>query len=398
MTSKNQPLPKRQSQRQTSLPDRARIEPFHVMEVMRAAAQRVAAGADVVHLEVGQPGTAAPRGVIEAARTALEDDVLGYTVALGDDSLRTSIAQHYQDWYGVDVDPQRVVITQGSSGAFSLIFLAAFAPGSRVVIPAPGYAAYRNMLTALGIEPVLVEVGPADGYVLGIDHLEAAGDIDGVIVASPNNPTGTMIEPDELVAMANWCAERGVRFVSDEIYHGITFGKQARTAADLDGDPIVVNSFSKYFSMTGWRLGWTILPTELVTPVERLAQNLTIAPSTIAQLAARAAFGCHDELGRNVEVYRLNRATLLDALRSMGFTRLAPADGAFYIWADVSHLCDDSQELCKTWLDDLGVAVTPGVDFDPIHGHRHVRFSYAGTSRDMSEAIDRIGGWLDVQR
>ena len=191
---------------------------------------------------------------------------------------------------------------------------------------------------------------------------------------------------------------RGVRFVSDEIYHGITFGKQARTAADLDGDPIVVNSFSKYFSMTGWRLGWTILPTELVTPVERLAQNLTIAPSTIAQLAARAAFGCHDELGRNVEVYRLNRATLLDALPSMGFTRLAPADGAFYIWADVSHLCDDSQELCKTWLDDLGVAVTPGVDFDPIHGHRHVRFSYAGTSRDMSEAIDRIGGWLDVQR
>lgn len=368
------------------------------MEVMRAAARRVAEGADVVHLEVGQPGTPAPAGVIAAAHSALESDVLGYTVALGDDELRSAIAHHYHDWYETDVDPGRVVVTQGSSGAFTLTFLAAFAPGSRVAIPAPGYAAYRNMLVALGIEPVLLDVGPADGYLINTDHLAAAGSLDGVIVASPNNPTGTMLEPDHLSEIALWCAERGIRFVSDEIYHGITFGPAERSAVDSPGEPIVVNSFSKYFSMTGWRLGWAVLPPDLMTPVERLAQNLTIAPSTIAQLAARAAFGCHEELAQNVEIYRQNREILLDELPRLGFDRIAPADGAFYIWADVSHLTDDSQELCRRWLDEIAVATTPGIDFDPTTGHRYVRFSYAGTTADMNKAVDRLSGWLDVQR
>ncbi|MCP3934086.1 MAG: aminotransferase class I/II-fold pyridoxal phosphate-dependent enzyme [Actinomycetia bacterium] len=368
------------------------------MEVMRSAAARAAAGADVVHLEVGQPGTRAPSGVITAAHRALDDDVLGYTVALGDDTLRHSIAGHYRDWYDVSVDADRIVVTQGSSGAFVLTFLAAFAPGSRVAIPAPGYAAYRNMLVALDIEPVIIEVGAGAEYVLTPDHLASAGHLDGAIIASPNNPTGTMLDEDQLMDLASWCDHNGVTLVSDEIYHGITFGNRAHTAIDLPGQPIVVNSFSKYFSMTGWRLGWVILPADLLTPVERLAQNLTIAPPTLAQIAARAAFDCHDELRRNVALYEEHRSQLLSALTDLGFLQLAPADGAFYVWSDVSHLTDDSQVLCRTWLDELGVATTPGLDFDPNHGHRFIRFSYAGTTRDITEAIDRIATWLDVQR
>ena len=381
----------------STLPSRADIAPFRVMEVMRRAAERVAAGDDVVHLEVGQPGTGAPAGVVAAAHRALDEDVLGYTVALGLPELRTAIGGHLNSWYGVDVDPGRIVVTQGSSGAFVFAFLASFAAGSRVGVPAPGYACYRNMLTALDIEVVDLRVGADEGYVLRPHHLDAAGDLDGVIVASPNNPTGTMLDADELADVASWCADHDVTLISDEIYHGITFTTPAATAIGLPGDPIVVNSFSKYFSMTGWRLGWMVVPEHLVTPIERLAQNLTIAPSSLSQRAALAAFDCTEELEANVARYRLHRGLLLDGLAELGFTDLAPADGAFYVWADVAHLGIDSETLCARWLDELGVATTPGVDFDPIASHRALRFSFAGTTEDVHEALRRLATWPDLK-
>lgn len=380
------------------LPERADIAPFRVMEVMRMAAERMAAGDDIVHLEVGQPGTSAPAGVRAAAHVAIDDDVLGYTVALGLPELRAAVSEHLHGWYGVDVDPRRIVITQGSSGAFVLAFLASFAAGARVGVPAPGYACYRNMLAALDIEVVELRVGADEGYVLQPHHLDAAAPLDGVVVASPNNPTGTMLDADQLAAIAGWCADQGTMLISDEIYHGITFGSRASTAIDAPGEPIVVNSFSKYFSMTGWRLGWMVVPDRLVTPIERLAQNLTIAPSTLSQRAAMAAFDCAEELEANVDRYRRQRRVLLDGLRELGFTDLAPADGAFYVWADVSHLGVGSEELCARWLDELGVAATPGVDFDPFAGDRFVRFSFAGTTVDVVEALRRLATWPDLRR
>ncbi|MGH6717722.1 MAG: pyridoxal phosphate-dependent aminotransferase [Alphaproteobacteria bacterium] len=373
---------------------RASIAPFHVMEVMRAAAERERAGGDVLHLEVGQPSTPAPQGVLEAARRALVEDGLGYTLALGIEPLREAISGHYRDRYGVDVATRRVVVTTGSSGGFLLAFLAAFDSGDRVALAEPGYPCYRNILAALGLRPVALPVTGATNFQPTAAMVEAlAPDVAGLIVASPSNPTGTMLEPGALAGLSTACRRRGIRLISDEIYHGITFGPAAETAAALDADNIVVNSFSKYFSMTGWRLGWLVLPDDLLKPVERLAQNLFISPPTLSQRAALAAFDCHEELDRNVQRYRANRDLLQGELPGAGFDDLSRAEGAFYVYAAVTRLANDSEALCATLLAETGVAITPGIDFDPERGRHWVRFSFSGATADVAEAARRLKAW-----
>ena len=373
---------------------RGQIPPFIVMDVMRAANERAASGADVLHLEVGQPSTGAPKGVIAAASAALRDDTLGYTDALGIPPLRSAIARHYRDRYGIDLDPERVVVTTGSSGAFLLTFLAAFDAGDRVGLATPAYPAYRNILRALDLEPVELEAGAAERYQATVDLLRRAPQpLDGLVVASPANPTGTMLAPEELAALARYCEASGIRLVSDEIYHGITYGPQEASALASSDEAIVVNSFSKYFSMTGWRLGWMVVPRPLLRAVECIAQNFFISPPAISQHAAVAAFECHDELAGNVRRYAENRALLLRELPKAGFDRLAPADGAFYLYADVAHLTNDSQEFCRRILRELGIALTPGVDFDPARGHRTLRISFAGSTATMAEAARRLQAW-----
>jgi aspartate/methionine/tyrosine aminotransferase len=373
---------------------RGAIAPFIVMDVMRAASDRQDAGGDVLHLEVGQPSGPAPAPVIAAARRALDGDALGYTLALGHPPLRRRIAEHYRSAYGIAVDAERVVVTTGSSAAFLLAFLAAFEPGDRVAVAAPGYPAYRNILMALGVEPVAVAVGPASRWQLSVPLLEAvAGRLDGVVVASPSNPTGSMLSAAEVAELAAWCEARGIRLISDEIYHGITFGAAAATAAGCGDHLVVVNSFSKYYGMTGWRLGWMVVPPDLARAVECLQQNLFISPPTLSQLAAEAVFDCIDELDARVARYRVNRDILLEELPGAGFTRLAPSDGAFYLYADVAEMTNDSPELCRRILAETGVAVTPGVDFDPDQGHHTLRFSFAGATADMVEAARRLKEW-----
>lgn len=377
---------------------RAAIAPFYVMEVMKAAGERERAGGDVLHLEVGQPSTPAPKAVLDAAADALRTDPLRYTDALGTMALRERIAQWYDERYGVAVDAGRVAITGGASGACVLALLAAFEVGDRVAVASPGYPCYRNMLSAFGAVPVDIEVDASTRFQLTPELLTAEIDRDGplagVVVASPSNPTGTMLASDELDALARCCVEHDLRLVSDEIYHGITYGEPASTALASDPEAIVVSSFSKYFSMTGWRLGWMVVPPALTSVVERLAQNLTVAPPTLAQLAGVAAFDSVPELDAHVARYAANRAVLLDGLAAMGFDRVAPADGAFYIWVDVGDLTDDAESLCATWLAELGVAATPGIDFDPARGHRFVRFSFCGADAEVREAVDRLAGWM----
>lgn len=376
---------------------RGSIPPFIVMEVMRAAAERAASGEAVHHLEVGQPGTGAPRGVIEAAHRALESDRIGYTVALGVPELRAAIARHYRDVYAVEVPAERVVVTTGSSGGFILGFLAAFDPGDRVALAAPGYPCYRHILRTLGIEPVEIETGPAERYQPTpalLDAARADGPIDGLIVASPSNPTGTMLDETAMRRLAAYCEAEGIRLVSDEIYHGVTYDFAATTAAGLSPHALVINSFSKYFSMTGWRLGWMVVPEDLMGAVERLAQNLFISPPTLSQHAAVAAFDCHEELQANVARYGRNRALLLEELPKAGFTEIAPGDGAFYLYADIGRLTNDSQDFCARMLRETGTAATPGLDFDPARGHRTLRFSYAGTSEEVAAAAEALKRWL----
>ena len=375
--------------------DRGRISPFMVMDVMRSANEQAQKGIHVLHLEVGQPGTGAPAGVLEAAKSALVSDRLGYTDALGVTDLRESISRHYAGTYGVDVDPDRIVATTGSSGAFVLAFLSAFDAGDRVALACPGYPAYRNILEALGVEVVGLEVEADSNFQPTPEILDRAGGaIDGLIVASPSNPTGTMVGRDELAALVRYCADRDIRFVSDEIYHGITYGVPAETALAFTADAVVVNSFSKYFSMTGWRLGWMVVPPDLTRPVECLAQNLFISPPTLSQFAAVAAFDCKDELEAHVSRYGRNRALLLDALPKAGFSRLASADGAFYLYADVGDMTNDSHAFCRRMLAETGVATTPGADFDPARGHRFVRFSFSGATDEVAEAAARLQDWL----
>jgi len=372
---------------------RGLIDPFIVMDVMRAANELGAAGEDIVHLEVGQPGTPAPQPVIAAAQRALQKELLGYTDSLGIPELRQRIVRHYSDFYGVSVDLERVVVTTGSSAGFLLAFLSAFEAGDRVALAAPGYPAYRNILTALGVEPVLLETTTAERFQPTLELLRAAGNLDGLILASPSNPTGTMVGREDIETLAAWCRESGVRLISDEIYHGITYGSSAVTVAGIDDDAIVINSFSKYFSMTGWRLGWMVVPETLLRPIECLTQNLFISPPSLSQYAGIAAFDSKDALAGNVARYGRNRGILLDRLPKAGFDSLAPADGAFYIYADVAHMTNDSPEFCRRMLAEAHVAATPGVDFDPFSGHKFVRFSFAGTEDDMRSACDRLDAW-----
>jgi aspartate/methionine/tyrosine aminotransferase len=377
---------------------RGLVPPFIAMDVLREALAREAAGHSVIHLEVGQPGTPAPQAVLDAARMALATDRIGYTDALGTATLRDAIARHYGEQYGVAVDPADVVVTTGSSAAFQLAFLAAFEPGDRVALAAPGYPAYRNILSALGLEPALIEVGPNAHYQPNPDLLEdcikGAGDIAGLIVASPANPTGTMISAPELARLAAWCRERDIRLVSDEIYHGITYETAAQTARAYGNDAVVVNSFSKYYSMTGWRLGWMLVPPDLARSIECLAQNFYVSPPALSQLAAPAAFGVRAELDAHVARYRTNRDLLIAMLKEAGLTRFAPAEGAFYLYVDVSALTRDSQEFCRRMLDETGVATTPGRDFDPLHGDEWLRLSFAGSTVDIAEAAGRLKEWL----
>lgn len=373
---------------------RGAIAPFIVMDVMRAANERAAAGGDVVHLEVGQPSGQAPARVLAAAKAALDAHPIGYTEALGLPALRQRIADHYRHAYGASVAPETVAITTGSSAGFLLAFLAAFDAGDRVAVAAPGYPAYRNILEALGIECVSVPVGAASRWQLNVEVLEKVeGRLDGVVVASPSNPTGSMLSAHEVAALATWCELKGIRLISDEIYHGITYGAPAATALGSGDHAIVVNSFSKYYAMTGWRLGWMVVPPDLLRAVECLQQNLFISAPTLSQMAAMAVFDCLDELDARVAVYKKNRDILLDELPKAGFSRLAPSDGAFYLYADVAELTNDSAEFCRRMLAETGVACTPGMDFDPYQGQRTLRFSFAGASAEMIEAARRLQAW-----
>ncbi|MFN4088621.1 MAG: pyridoxal phosphate-dependent aminotransferase [Alphaproteobacteria bacterium] len=374
---------------------RSGVDPFIVMEVMRAANARVAQGGDVLHMEVGQPSSGAPRGAVDALKHALDQGPLGYTEAMGDLALRRRIARHYADTYGVAVPWERVAVTTGSSAAFLLSFLAAFDPGDRVVLTDPSYPCYRNILGALGVEIVNVPVGADTRFQATPAVLDRVqGDIAGLVVASPSNPTGSMLGAAELAALAGYCDERGIRLVSDEIYHGIVYGEPAATALASTDQAIVINSFSKYFSMTGWRVGWMVLPEAMVGPVERLAQNLFIAPPSLSQVGALAAFDCTAELDANVARYARNRALLLEALPRAGIETFAPPDGAFYLYADIGSLTDDSRAFCARLLAETGVAATPGIDFDAGRGNRFMRFSFAGATEDMAEAARRIARWL----
>ncbi|MDJ0894779.1 MAG: pyridoxal phosphate-dependent aminotransferase [Alphaproteobacteria bacterium] len=377
------------------LSKRSDIAPFIVMDVLRAANQRAAAGADVLHLEIGQPATPAPAGVIEAAKRALDSELIGYTDALGIPPLRARIARYYQDMHDLSVDPDRIAITTGSSAGFVLAFLACFEAGDRVALVSPGYPAYRNILTALDLEVVDLPAGPDTRFqptagLLASHHQP----IDGLIVASPSNPTGTILAPEEMRDLIGYCAEHGIRLISDEIYHRLTYdGLRAASALEFSDDAVVVNSFSKYYSMTGWRLGWLVVPREMTRRLECLAQNLFINAPTLSQVAGISAFDCTDELEGHLARYGENRDLLLHELPKAGFDRVAPADGAFYIYADVGHLTNDSSDFCKRILMETGVAVTPGADFDTARGHAALRISFAGSAADIAEAARRLNAW-----
>jgi aspartate/methionine/tyrosine aminotransferase len=373
---------------------------FLVMDVIAAANARAVAippgQPGILRMEVGQPGTGAPRGAAEAAIRALRDGhPMGYTEAFGLPSLRARIAGRYAAHYGAPVPMARIAVTVGASGAFPLAFLAAFDTGDRVAMAAPYYPPYANILTALGMVPQLLPCDASTRYQPTVAMLEALDPRPaGLIVASPCNPAGTMLAPEELAAIARWCDANGVRLISDEIYHGLSYDVPEATAAAHSPSAIVVNSFSKYFSMTGWRIGWLVLPEDLVRPVERLAQNMFISAPHVAQVAAEAAFDCTPELEANRAAYRRSRDLLLAGLPAAGFGRIAAADGAFYIWADIGDLTNDSPEFCARMLAEAGIAATPGVDFDPARGTGFLRFSYCGPEADMAEAPERLRRWL----
>lgn len=365
---------------------RGQVDPFIVMDVMAAAARAEAAGRDIIHMEVGQPGTPAPAGARKALASALEQP-LGYTVALGLPELRQGIADLYRRWYGVDLDPARVVVTPGSSGAFILAFSALFDSGDRVAMGYPGYPSYRQILRAMSLEPVGIETRPDDRYQ---PRPEALPDAEGLILASPGNPSGTVLRPDEMRALTQAAAAKGMAVISDEIYHGLSYDDRCHSALEITDEVFIVNSFSKYFSMTGWRVGWMIVPETHLRTVERLAQNLFICPPHASQVAALAALDCEEEAQANLAVYRENRRLMLEGLPKAGFTRIAPPEGAFYIYADVSEFTDNALEFATEILDHAGVAVTPGLDFDPDRGARTLRFSYARATADIAEGLRRL--------
>lgn len=376
---------------------RSEVPPFMVMDVMAAAARIEAAGGHVIHLEVGQPAEPAPRTAIAAAHAALDAARIDYTNALGIPSLRARIARYYRETHGCDVNPERIVVTTGSSGGFILAFLSMFEAGDRVAVTVPGYPPYRHILTALGCEVVLIETTAATRHALSPEALLAEHGkkpLQGVLVASPANPTGTMMTREALTALIATADREGIRFISDEIYHGLDYAFPAVTAAQLSDDVLVINSFSKYFCMTGWRVGWIVAPEPLVRPIERLQQNLSISVPTLSQIAAEAAFDGREEMDRVKHGYEENRRILIEGLPGAGLDTFLPADGAFYLYADVSRFTSDSLAFTKQMLEEAHVAATSGVDFDPIHGRSFVRFSYARSADDMREAVKRITRWL----
>jgi aspartate/methionine/tyrosine aminotransferase len=376
---------------------RSNVPPFMVMDVMAAAARIEAAGGRVIHMEVGQPAVGAPRPAIEAARAALGSGPLGYTETLGIRSLRTRIARHYSEAYRLPVDPERVIVTTGSSAGFVLSFLALFDPGDRVAIANPGYPPYRHILSSLGCEPVLIETDAKTRWAITGEALRAAharAPLAGVLIASPANPTGTMMTPQTLAELIATAEGLGIRVISDEIYHGLDYAVPAETAVRLSERALVINSFSKYFCMTGWRIGWMIAPESLVRPIERLQGNLAISVPTISQIAAEAAFEGRAELEAIKHGYEDNRKILIEGLPKAGLDTFLPVDGAFYLYADVSKFSNDSFDFAKRLLAEAHVAATPGVDFDPVNGNKFVRFCYAGSAADMREAVERIGEWL----
>ncbi len=376
---------------------RSDVPPFMVMDVMAAAARIEAAGGHVIHMEVGQPAAGAPKTAIAAAQAALATGRIDYTSALGIPSLRERIARHYRDAYGCTVSPDRIVVTTGSSGGFILAFLSMFEPGDRVAVTVPGYPPYRHILTALGCEPVLIETTNETRHALTGEALLAAhrkAPLKGVLVGSPANPTGTMMSREALSGLIAAAEDAGIRFISDEIYHGLDYAFPAVTAAALSDHALVINSFSKYFCMTGWRVGWMVVPEILVRPVERLQQNLSISVPSLSQIAAEAAFDGAAEMEEIKHGYQENRRILIEGLPKAGLAKFLPADGAFYLYADVSDFTSDSFDFAKQMLEKAHVAATPGVDFDPIHGRSFIRFSYARSADEMREAVDRIAHWL----
>src|ERR1700761_721964 len=380
-----------------SASSRSDVPPFMVMDVMSAAERIEAAGGHVIHMEVGQPAAPAPKTALAAARAALEGGRIDYTSALGIPSLRARIARHYRDAYRCEVDAKRIVVTTGSSGAFILAFLSMFEPGDRVAVTVPGYPPYRHILTALGCEPVLIETSGETRHALTGDALLAAHrktPLKGVLVGSPANPTGTMMSREALAGLIAAAEDAGIRFISDEIYHGLDYAFPAATAAALSSNALVINSFSKYFCMTGWRVGWMVVPEPLVRPMERLQQNLSISVPTLSQIAAEAAFDGAEEMEANKRGYVENRRILIEGLPKAGLTKFLPADGAFYLYADVSAFTADSFAFAKTMLEEAHVAATPGVDFDPTPGRTFIRLSYARSADDMREAVARIARWL----
>ncbi len=377
---------------------RGQVQPFLVMDVMRAAEDLEQAGASVVHLEVGQPSLGVPEAVIRQLEDKIKQSALGYTVASGLRELKQGIAKHYTDSYGVDVAPDSIVVTTGSSAGFQLAFLAAFDAGDRVAMASPGYPAYRHILESLSLDAVLIEAGADTRFQVSVEHLQALdAPIDGLILASPSNPTGTMVTAGQFNDIADYCETNGIRLISDEIYHGITFGNAEATGAQRP-DVIVVNSFSKYFCMTGWRVGWLIVPPDLRRSIECLAQNHYISPPTISQWAATYALQTKDVMDERVRGYDENRHILLEGLTQAGFGQFAPSDGAFYLYCDVGAHTGDSLAFCASILEDAHVAITPGVDFDPIHGRNFVRLSFAGSTDDMKEATERLSHWIADHR
>ena len=376
---------------------RSDVPPFMVMDVMAAAARIEEEGDRVIHMEVGQPSAPPPSTAIAAAREALTSARLGYTETLGIAPLRARIARHYREIYGIDVDPRRVAVTTGSSAAFILAFLALFEPGDRIAVALPGYPPYRHILSALGCKPVMIETTQATRWGITPDMLLAEHrkePIKGVLIASPANPTGTMVTAEALRELIAAAEGEGIRFISDEIYHGLDYAFRAETAAKLSPTVVVINSFSKYFCMTGWRIGWMLLPDELVRSVERLQGNLAISVPALSQIAALAAFDGRTEMEAVKHGYEENRRMLLAGLPGIGFEKILPVDGAFYLYADVSRFSNDSFAFAKRMLREAHVAVIPGVDFDPLQGKRYVRLCYAGSGSDMQEGIARMGTWL----
>lgn len=368
---------------------RSGVDPFIVMDVMEAARRAEEAGRHIIHMEVGQPGTGAPKGAVQALAREMDQGPLGYTVALGLPALRQRIASLYGEWYNVDLNPDRVVVTPGSSGGFLLAFTALFDSGDRVGIGAPGYPSYRQILKALGLVPVDLPTAP-ENRLQPVPSDFAGLDLQGLMVASPANPTGTMLDHRAMGSLIDAAQGQGASFISDEIYHGLEYEAKAVTALELTDDCYVINSFSKYFSMTGWRVGWMVVPEDQVRVVERIAQNMFICAPHASQVAALAAMDCNDELQANLDVYRRNRQLMLEGLPKAGFTNIAPPDGAFYVYADVSDLTDDSRAFGAEILEKARVAVTPGLDFDPLRGHTTLRFSYARSTVDIEEGLQRL--------